>query len=368
MTMNRATKQTISRRLRSERGVSLIHVGLIIFVITGFSAFVFDHGVLMVGRSQAQNVADAAALAGVITRIKDEPGDTSGTIPAVNGITEKVIQKTVESHVIFGGDGADTGWTRTWNCPTGITGWCVQVNVFRDGVNAGSTALPVFFATLFNIDSQKTQATATAVAKDANGTNCLKPFLIPDKWQNAASPAFDPDEGDVYRPWTDANPTGYSQLDFNQTTVVLKPGSPANTISPSDFYEINEFGETGGKTYETAIINCEISKKIGDTVELFPGSTVGPTIQGVDALLDAADGEAEVIVGMFDPAVFEAQRRESGRIILQIVNMLTVRIVRTQGSNIEGLIVGGVGEDMGPGTIPTPSGAASLIKVVQLVR
>src|SRR5687767_8820831 len=365
MTMDTATKQRISGRLRSERGVSLIHVAIVIFVITGFSAFVLDHGVLMVGRSQAQNVADAAALAGVITRIKDEPGDAN---PAVNGITEKVIQKTVESHVIFGGDGMDTGWTRSWNCPTGITGWCVQVNVFRDGVTAGSTALPVFFASLFDIDAQKTQATATAVAKIANGTSCLKPFLIPDKWEeNGGGPGFDPNDGDVYRPWTDASPTGYSQLDFNQTNVVLKPGSPANAISPSDFYEINEFGETGGKTYETSIINCEIAKKIGDTVELFPGSTVGPTIQGVDALLDAADGEADVIVGMFDPAVFEAQRRQSGRIVLQIVNMVTVRIERTQGSNIVGLIVGGVGEDMGPGTIPTPTGAANLIKVVQLV-
>jgi hypothetical protein len=366
--MDRATKQTMSARLRSERGVSLIHVAVVIFVITGFSAFVLDHGVLMVGRSQAQNVADAAALAGVITRIKDEPGDTSGTTPAVNGITEKVIQKTVESHVIFGGVGTDTGWTRSWNCPPGITGWCVQVNVFRDGITAGSTALPVFFAPLFDIDSQKTQATATAVAKEANGTTCLKPFLIPDKWEeNGGNSGFNPDDGDVYRPWTGTNPTGYSIADFNVTTVVLKPGSPANTISPSDFYEINEFGETGGKTYESSIINCEIAKKIGDTVELFPGSTVGPTISGVDALLDANNGEVDVIVGMFDPAVFEAQRRQSGRIILQIVNMLAVRISRTVGSHIEGLIVGGVGEDMG-GTGPKPSGPSSLIKVVQLVR
>ena len=356
--------QRVRARLTSERGVSLIQVAVSILVLTGFSAFVVDHGVLMVARGQAQNVADSAALAGVITRVRDEPGTAD---PAVNGLTEKVITYAVNQGTIFGGTSANIGRTWGWTCPTGISGLCVRVNVFRDGT-ASSTNLPVYFAPLFGLNSQRTRAMATAVATDANGTSCLKPFLIPDKWEeNGGNSGFNPDDGDIYRPWTDANPTGYSTADFNVTTVVLKPGQPANTISPSDFFEINEFGATGGKTYETSIINCEISKQIGETVELFPGNTVGPTNQGIDALLDNADGgPVDVVIGMFDPAVFEAQRRQSGRIILQIVNMLSVRISGRHGNQIDGLIVGGVGEDMGPG--PTPTGAASLIKVITLVR
>ena len=353
--------------LRSDRGVSLIHVAISIFVLMGFSVFVLDHGVMLVARGQAQNVADAAAISGVTTRVKDEPGAAN---PVANGITEKVITYSVDQGTIFGGTSANIGRTWGWNCPLGMPAdaWCVQVNVFRDGSN-GSTNLPVYFAPLFGVTAQSTRATATAVAKSANGTRCLKPFLIPDKWiENGGNSGFNPDppDSDVYRPWTDPNPTGYSTADFGVTTVVLKPGRPANAISPSDFFEINEFGATGGKTYETSIINCEIAKKIGDTVELFPGSTVGPTNQGIDALLAANGGMADVIIGMFDPAIFEAQRRQSGRFILQIVNLVTVRITNRRGNQIDGLIVGGIGEDMGPG--PTPSGASSLIKVVQLVR
>jgi Flp pilus assembly protein TadG len=345
------------RSLRSERGVSLIQVAIAIAVLTGFSAFVVDHGVMLFARGQAQNVADAAALAGVTARVKDEPGDAN---PAANGMTEKNILNSISQHAIFGGTSGNIGKTWSWTCPAGVTGWCVTVNVFRDGTNS-STTLPVFFGPLLGATSQKVRATATAVAKSANGTRCLKPFLIPDKWiDNGGNPfMFNPDDGDVYRPWTDANPTGYSTADFNVTQVVLKPGTPANTISPGDFYEIGD-----ANIYEESIVGCEITAQVGQTLELFPGNTVGPTNQGIDELI--ADGPVDVVIGMFDPASFETQRRQSGRFFLTIVNMLSVRISRRNGNQIQGLIVGGVGEDLGPGPIPT--GTSSLIKAIQLVR
>jgi Flp pilus assembly protein TadG len=77
-------------RLRSERGVSLIQVAISIAVLTGFTAFVVDHGLMLFARGQAQNVADAAAIAGVTARVMDEPGDAD---PAANGVTEKNILK-----------------------------------------------------------------------------------------------------------------------------------------------------------------------------------------------------------------------------------------------------------------------------------
>jgi len=320
---------------------------------------VLDHGVMLLARGQAQNVADAAALAGVTARVMDEPGDAD---PPANGIAEKSILSSVSQHKIFGGTSANIGKTWSWNCPVGVTGWCVRVDIFRDGTNS-STTLPVYFGPLLGATSQKVRATATAVAKSANGTRCLKPFLVPDKWiDNGGNPrAFNPDDGDVYRPWTDANPTGYSTADFNVTEIVLKPGTPANTISPGDFYEIGD-----ANIYEPSIVGCKITAQIGDSLELFPGSTVGPTDQGIDQLLLNAGGPVDVVVGMFDPATFEAERRQSGRFFLTIVNMLTVRISGRNGNQIQGLIVGGVGEDLGPGPIPT--GTSSMLKAIQLVR
>jgi hypothetical protein len=344
-------------RLRSERGVSLIHVAISIFVLTAFSAFVLDHGVLMLARGQAQNVADMAAIAGATARAMDEPGPNN---PAANGITEKVIQKAVGSHTVFGGTSANTGRTWGWACPAGVTGWCVQVNVFRDGSNGGTT-LPVYLATLLGANDQKMKATATAVAANANGTSCMKPWLIPDKWLEAQNPAntFDP-PGDVYTPYntvTQMPGSGYSQLDYG-TQIVLKPGNPNQSISPSDFYEIETASD-----YEESIVKCLITKNIGDTVEALPGNRVGPTNHGVDTLI--ADGPVNVVIGMFDPAAFDAQRRQSGNFTLTIVNMIGVTITSRQGNQIEGVITGGVGTNSGGAT---PSGVASLIKTIQLVR
>ena len=58
--------------IRSERGAILIQVALSMVVLTAFSAFVIDYGVMWVGRRQAQNAADAGALAGAIALAFDD--------------------------------------------------------------------------------------------------------------------------------------------------------------------------------------------------------------------------------------------------------------------------------------------------------
>jgi hypothetical protein len=354
-----ATPTLHNRLTRSELGVSLIHVAIIIFVITAFTAFVLDHGVMLLARSQAQNVADAAALAGVTARLKEEPGDAD---PAANGDTEKVIQQTVDYHSVFGGAPAETGRTWSWDCPTGVVGWCVKVDIFRDGTN-GSTTLPVFFANLLGTNSQKVRATATAVAKDANGTGCLKPWMIPDRWwDNNGDGDFDIGV-DEYRPWNEENPTGYTDLDIlAETVVVLKPGTPAGTISPSDFFEI----ELATDYYEN-IVNCQISAQVGDLIDVLNGNRVGPTNQGVTDLLAAAGGPVDVVIGLFSPVEFAQLDRQSGNNLpLHITNFIGVQISAMQGNQVQGKIVGGIGSSSG--TAPTPTGSSSLIKTIQLVR
>ncbi len=363
-------------RLRSERGVSLIQVAISIFVLMGFSVFVIDHGVMMVARGQAQNVADGAALSGVITRVKDELGPAA---PAVNGITEKVILNNIGQGTIFGGAPADIGYQWGWTCPPGIpaAAWCVQVDVFRDGTN-NSTALPVFFAPVFGLSSQRTRATATAAAQSANGTSCLKPWVIPDKWEEHTAPAdeFNP-PGDIYTPYnyqTNTPGTGYT-LDDIGTVVLLKPGNPNQAISSSFYFAIDCLADSqgncvgssnSGSVYEDNIANCRIKKRIGDTVNTNPGNMIGPTQQGVNALTANGTVGRDVVIAMFSPVQFLAVVNPHGNFDLTIVNMLSVRITGMKGNDVVGTIIGGVGEDLGPG--PTPSGTSSMIYSIRLVR
>ena len=344
-------------RLRSERGVSLIQVAISIAVLTGFTAFVVDHGVMLFARGQAQNVADAAAIAGVTARVMDEPGDAD---PAANGVTEKNILNAISQHAIFGGTSANIGKTWSWTCPAGVTGWCVTVNVFRDGTN-GSTTLPVYFAPLLGTTSQKVRATATAVAVTANGTRCMKPWLIPDRWNDVVAPPDEFNPGDIYVPPSPTDPnapgTGYTVADIG-TPIVLKPGSPAQAINASDFYEIETATD-----YEESITGCLLAKQVGDTVEALAGNRVGPTNQGVDDL--TADGPVNVVVGMFSPIEFDALKKTTGSFTIHIVKLLGVQITGRTGNKVDGKISGAAGEAMGG---PAPAGTSSTVKHIQLVR
>lgn len=54
-----------SRTLKNRRGIAVVYLALLLFVLVGFAALVIDLGYFYVVKGQLQNAADAAALAGV---------------------------------------------------------------------------------------------------------------------------------------------------------------------------------------------------------------------------------------------------------------------------------------------------------------
>ena len=64
-----------------ERGAVLVHVAVAMLALIGFSALAIDYGAFWVSRRQAQNAADAAALAGALSLAFDDPDDTRGPRP-----------------------------------------------------------------------------------------------------------------------------------------------------------------------------------------------------------------------------------------------------------------------------------------------
>ena len=68
---------TGATRGRNDRGAVLIHVTVMMLGLLAFSAFSIDHGVMMVSRGQAQNAADAGAMAAALYLAYDG-GDQPG--------------------------------------------------------------------------------------------------------------------------------------------------------------------------------------------------------------------------------------------------------------------------------------------------
>jgi Flp pilus assembly protein TadG len=248
-------------RGKGERGAILIQVAISIMALTAFTAFVVDYGVLWVARGQAQNAADAGALAGAIARTFDDIADPPATTIPFNSakLTALCASKSAgcptaapfANPVWPSQTGASSAVEVSWDCPPGFVGRCVRVNVYRDG-SSTSVALPMFVGPLLGIASQGVKATASALVGAANATDCMKPFAIPDLYTENSVPTNSTFEAgtDVYTaPTTTTAGTGYvpqappaGQLG---TELVLKGDG---TMSPGEYRLLDLVGGGSGGT------------------------------------------------------------------------------------------------------------------------
>lgn len=160
------------REAHGERGAIIVQAAIAMVVLLGFSAFVVDYGVLWLSRQQAQDAADAAAMAGAMARAYDEDPPSPGGV-----VEQSAVGVASANPVWFEAPGSVVFPDVT--CPSGDR--CVRVDVHRDG-SFGSTPLPVIFGSVLGLTSQEVRATATAQVAVGNGTTCMKPWAIPDKW------------------------------------------------------------------------------------------------------------------------------------------------------------------------------------------
>jgi hypothetical protein len=302
-------------RCGSERGTVLIQVAIAILSLTAFSAFVLDYGVLWVSRNQAQNAADAGALAGAIARGFDETTDPPSTggkaelsakwaARCASGSASCPTTPSSANPIWPSQAGASSGVEVLWECPPTFGGRCVRVNVYRDGTN-GSTTLPAFFGPLLGISSQGIRATASARVANANATNCMRPFSIADEWDEQLDPPnhynrYDatgnvlPGVTDQYIPASSSGPgTGYRlPRDYGVQKTLKGAISDPNTDPilrswslPVQLPDGAGGYRNGGDNFREDIGQCNPNiVKIGDYLPLQTGDMVGPTLQGFSEL------------------------------------------------------------------------------------
>jgi hypothetical protein len=178
----------------------LVHVAVAMTGLLAFSALSIDLGTLWVARGQAQNAADAAAHAGVVSLAFVNPADTDAARAAAQALVgehsvwgEPVQPASVQVQVGTCPEGAPTG-----------PGECVRAVVERGG--ASGSPLPVFFSRIFGASATTVRASASGKVMVGNATNCLRPWAIPDRWIEAdGSPWTPEDRYQAYVPGT-SNP------------------------------------------------------------------------------------------------------------------------------------------------------------------
>jgi hypothetical protein len=162
----------------------LVQVAVAMIVLIGFTAFVADYGLMWVARRQAQNAADAGALAGAIALGFDDFADRSATGPAKQSARNIAVGNVVAAQAPKVDINTDVYFYE--DDPTKFPAecadnTCIRVDVYRN--LEGGNPLPVWFGQLIGLVNQGVRATAIARAAYGNASDCLKPWAVVDRWE-----------------------------------------------------------------------------------------------------------------------------------------------------------------------------------------
>jgi Flp pilus assembly protein TadG len=385
--------QRTQRLHRDESGMTYVFVGLGMMAFLSASMLAIDVGMLMTARNQAQNSADAGALAGATALVFDSFSDRTSTGPAVTSALAGARANPVMSNEVS----VEPGDVTFEADPFGEMNR-VKVNVFR---TAGrGNPLTLLIARYFGMETSDISATATAEASRASGMTCVKPFTIPDKWREVGDPPWDGDDtydafdnsgnplppasADVYIPATQPGYTGYNQETNRGQRLVIRAGT-GNNINVSFYFSLAIGGVTGGAEYDWNIANCNRTvMHWGDPLIQEPGNMVGPTISGMEELIARDpnatwdDGTNRIVnsafgngqqsprvfpIPLFDPPFYDEGKRNGRNADLKVANWIGFFAESLQGNEVHGRIIPITGIRDGS---PVPDGLT--IRAIRLVK
>jgi len=286
-------------------------VAISMVVILGFAVLAIDISLVQLAKNQLQNAADAAALAGAIALAQSDGDQAVATAEAIEiaGLN-RAIESTQQPITITSSDVSFPSGNR------------VRVQTHR--TVATGDPIRLYFMRVIDAGSNRLgdmTASATAEVLPIGGTSCLKPWMFPDRWEDAdddhmydrREPFTDLNANGQYdagEPFTDDNKngawdagelydpdiTGYRIPEHVGQTVTLMfdNGSLTNFTPREGWYQTIRFGPVnrggpdcpGGDCYREWISGCEpYMVMIGDTMEVEMGAKVGPTDQGLQEII-----------------------------------------------------------------------------------
>ena len=271
--------RNVSDQRNTERGAVMVLVVLVMVVLLGAAALAIDVGVLYTARTQCQNAADSGALA------------CAGYMLTLNNLNAGAMSKIRNKGVEY------ANYNKVLSQPVAISSADVTVDldlkrcrVCVPRTAATGNPVPTFFAKVWNRNSVDVSACATAEIASAQTANCIKPWALPDAFDDANGNGIY-DAGEYYQQGVTSYGTDYrhngNDVGF---PLVVKQADPSQAIAPGQFFPIDlpipDSPDTGGDRYRDNISSCNSTPvSIGDTLYTENGNMIGPTKQGVEDLI-----------------------------------------------------------------------------------
>ena len=379
------------RRLgRDERGVSLLYVTTGFLSFFAATALAVDVGMLVTARSQAQNAADGGALAGAIALALDDFDDRSASGPAVSAAID-----VAKENIVIGQDVSVNSDDVTF--PAAPNGQFNRVRVLVYRNQERENPLTTFIGAVFGMNVADMAAAATAHAVPANAISCVRPFTIPDRWDENTNPPWTTDSvftrydknGDLvenadqyYLPEDEENYQGYDSYDDKGTRLAIRAGT-GNNIQPTFYYSWKMPGEIGADFYKENISSCNQAVFTYESVMIQePGNMVGPTMDDIDDLIaqdpnaywDEVSNSAKSPKGrsprifpipLYDPDLYDQGKINGRNATLIMRNWIGFFVESRTGNEVIGRITPILGT-IDPDAGPAPPGVFPL--AVQLVE
>jgi Tfp pilus assembly protein PilX len=270
MNMNTSEKQ---------EGFVLVVVAALLVALIGFLALAVDIGVLYSARTSAQQVADAAALAGAFTFINDTQS------PQPQTASNNALQMALNNSIL--------------GQPVGTADVNINVDVGnrRVTVDVQSTQ-NTYFAQVLGPQTATVGVEAVAeAAQYSTGSACAKPWFIPNTLFGSGGACDACAANQVLT--SGGQVTAFAQSNIGQQ-FTLKSQDPSGAIAPGQFYAIRLPGSSGANDYSNNIATCSNTYvRCGDSYTTEQGNMVGPTVQGVKALVGDPPTDTWVAVGQY---------------------------------------------------------------------
>jgi len=296
----------MGKLFKDKKGSVIVTTALALVVVVGFMALSIDVGYMVTTKNQLQAAVDAAALAGANGLLISQADATTRAIHFAS------LNDCMSQPVVLGQ--SDITFPNS-----------KQIRV------QGNVNVNLFFARVIGFDNALISAEAVAEIGKLVGTGDLKPWAIPDmEW-----------------------PIG--------TPVLIKSGelgaegTSSGFFYPVDYPPLNRgTPEVGAQVYEEKIVNgagCDVY--IDDILQVEPGNQIGPTAQGVRALIDMDpdaywDGNNvadSAFPGFSSPRIIKVPlydnnlAPDSGRNTVTVVGLGAFFLMGIQGRNVQGVFL-----------------------------
>jgi Flp pilus assembly protein TadG len=366
---------------RNEEGFVLVIVAVFLVALIGFLAIAVDVGLLYGARTSAQQIADAAALAGAFTFISSPTASQPAT--ASNHALQVALNNTIMGAPITAGNVS------------------VSVDIPNQMVTVDVTSTQnTYFARVLGTTTANVSVEGIAEAsKYSTGSSCVKPWFIPNTVFGAAGACAACGASQVLI--SGGEVTSYANSKLGQQ-FSIKSQDPAGAIAPGQFYAIQLPGSVGGADYRENIATCaDAYLRCGNSYSVETGNMVGPTVQGVKDLIGnpptdtwtGTIGQYQTPSGLSDmsknvvlapiwdtcsmPGFCPSGKFPSGTTVtLQIIGFARFFLEGVQGNNVKARLIGvsscgasgGAGGGGGGGGGGAETGGAVLSLPLRLVR